>query len=209
MATSSRPGPVLVESGGDAAGSGGVMGSDMDDRPDLMQPDHQHGRDEPSYSDDRGAPPGSLHQAPERGGQRDERRRDQVSDERSQPGRAFTTGEFGHDDADLDKQQDLKDANRGEEGDGHSPVQGGHQERVPGKRETGDDDRRGDGAIHGRHVTTFRSNWRWRRFGGGMGSGPRREEAVLADPGAGTTDRSDNSKIFSAERTVVAPSSER
>src|SRR5580692_3222194 len=122
MATSSRPGPVLVESGCDAGASGGAMGSDMDDRPDLMQPDHQHGRDESSYGNDRGAPPGSLHQAPERGGHRDERRPDQVSDERSQPGRAFTAGEFGHDDADLDEQQDLKDANRGEEGDVHSPV---------------------------------------------------------------------------------------
>src|SRR5580700_10140450 len=122
MATSSRPGPVLVEPGTAAVGSGDARGSDTDDRPDLMQPDHQHGRDEPGYGDDRGAPPGSLHQAPERGGHRDERRRDQVSDERSQPGRAVTAGEFGPDDADLDKLQDLKDANRGEQGDVHPPV---------------------------------------------------------------------------------------
>src|SRR6266567_9253608 len=161
MATSSRPGPVLVESGRDAAGSGDAAGSDMDDRPDLMQPDHQHGRDEPSYGNDRGAPPGSLQLAPDRGGHRDERHRDQVSDERSQPGRAFTAGEFGHDDADLDKQQDLKDANCGEQGNVHSPVPGGHQQRVPSQRKTGDDDRRGDGAVHAGYVTTFRSNRRW------------------------------------------------
>ena len=97
-----------------------------------MQPDHQHGRDEPGHGDDRRAPPRSLQQPPERSHQRDERRRDQVSDERSQPGRAFTAGKPGHDDADLDKQQDLKDANCGEEGDVHSPVSGGHQQRVPG-----------------------------------------------------------------------------
>src|ERR1700722_19424323 len=96
MATSSRPGPVLVDSGCDAAGSGDVMGSDMDDRPDLMQPDHQHGRDESGYGDDRGAPPGSFHQAPARRGHRDERRRDQVSDERRQAGRLFAAGELGH-----------------------------------------------------------------------------------------------------------------
>src|ERR1017187_926919 len=161
MATSRRPGPVLVEPGRDAAGSGDAMGSDMDDRPDLMQPEHQHGRDEPGHGDDRRDPPGSPHQPPDRRGHRDERHRDQVSDERSQPGRAFTAGEPGHDDADLDKQQDLKDASCSAEGDVHSPVQGGNQQRVPGKRETGDDDRRGDGAVHARHVTTFGSNWRW------------------------------------------------
>src|SRR5271154_1918307 len=155
MATSSRPGPVLVEYGCDA------VGSDMDDRPDLMEADHQHGRDEPGHGDDRGAPPGSLHQPPERGDHRDERRGDQVSDERRQRGRALTLGEFGHDEADLDQQQDLKDANRGEEGDGHSPVEGGHQQRVPGERETGDDDRGGHGAVHARNSTTFGSNWRW------------------------------------------------
>ena len=56
--------------------------------------------------------------------------------------------EMGHDDADLDQQQDLKDADCGEQGDVHSPVEGGHQQRVPGQRETGDDDRRGDSAVH-------------------------------------------------------------
>src|SRR3984885_3019189 len=103
---SSRPGLSMVESGCGALGSGGAAGSDMDDRPDLMQPDHQHGRDEPGHGDDRGAPPGSLSQPPERGGHRDERHRNQVSDERSQPGRAFIAGEPGHDETDLDKQQD-------------------------------------------------------------------------------------------------------
>ena len=63
MAISTRPGPVLVESGGDAAGSGGAacpgdaVGLDMNDRPDLMQPDHQHSRDQPGDGDNRRAPP--------------------------------------------------------------------------------------------------------------------------------------------------------
>ena len=63
MATSTRPGPDLVEPGrdavgpGDGLGSGDAIGSDIDDRPDLVQPDHQHGRDDPSYGDDRRAPP--------------------------------------------------------------------------------------------------------------------------------------------------------
>ena len=62
--------------------------------------------------------------------------------------RAATAGESCHDDADLDKQQDLKDAKGGEQGDAHSPVSSGRQQRVPGKRETGDDDRRGNDAVH-------------------------------------------------------------
>ena len=71
MAISTRPGPDLAEPAGAAAGSGAAVdssdgavvgsgaavGSDMDDRPDLMQPDHQHGRDEPGHGDDRRAPP--------------------------------------------------------------------------------------------------------------------------------------------------------
>ena len=69
-----------------------------------------------------------------------------------------TTGQIGHHDADLDKQQDLEDAKRGEQGHVHSMVQGGHQQRVPGKREAGDDDRRRDSAVHARHATTFSSN---------------------------------------------------
>ena len=41
-------------------------------------------------------------------------------------------GESGHDEADLDKQQDLQDAERDEQADTHPPVQGSHQQRVPG-----------------------------------------------------------------------------
>src|SRR5487761_1768592 len=91
---------------------------------------------------------------------RDERHRDQVPDERGQTGRASTAGEPGDDHADQDEQQDLEDAERDEQAKAHSPVEGGHQQRVRGKRETGDDDRRGNGAVHGRYVTTFRSSWR-------------------------------------------------
>ena len=66
----------------------------------------------------------------------------------ARPSRVRTAGESGHDKAVLDQQQDLKDAESGEQANAHSPVPGGRQQRVPGQRETGDDDRRGDGAVH-------------------------------------------------------------
>ena len=73
---------------------------------------------------------------------------------------AAAAGELGHDETDQDEKQDLEDAERGEQANVHSPIKGGHHQRVHRKRETGDDDRRGNGAVHGRHVTTFRSNRR-------------------------------------------------
>ena len=57
-------------------------------------------------------------------------------------------GELDHDEAYLDEQQDLEDAKRDEQDIAHGPVQGGHQQRIRGEREAGDDDRRGDYPVH-------------------------------------------------------------
>ncbi len=83
------------------------------------------------------------------GGHRDERRRAQVADKRRQLGRVPAVGEPGHDDPDLDQQQDLQDAQRGEQGIAHGLVQGGHQQCVPRERQASDDDRGGHSTVHG------------------------------------------------------------
>src|ERR1700677_2300855 len=103
MATSSRPGPVLVEVGCVAEGSGSAFGSDMDNRPDLMQPDHEYGRDQPGHGGHRRAPAGSFQRPPERRGHGYERDPDQISDEHREVGRVPAADEPGHDHADQDQ----------------------------------------------------------------------------------------------------------
>jgi hypothetical protein len=129
----------------------------MDDGPDLVQPDHEHGGDEAGHGDDGRAPAGALDQTPQGGGHRDDGHGDEVADQGRRTGRMVSAGQLGRDDAHLDEEQDLEDAERREQGNAHAPVEGGHQQPVPGKRETGDDNRRGNDAVHEAQVTTSRS----------------------------------------------------